>query len=76
MDIRVDQVFQHEDYNPASTSREADIALVRLQSKIGAFNDFITPICLPTRESAVDEELFAAGWGRTEFGKIIIQFSS
>lgn len=76
VDVPVSEVFQHEEYNPRSLSRENDIAVVRLARKV-QFSDFIRPICLPNtptlRNKNFDGELLtAAGWGRTENGECYI----
>jgi len=68
-DIPVAQVFEHENYDPRSPSKENDIAVIRLARKV-SYSDFIRPICLPIGELANKDfggvDLTAAGWGRTE----------
>lgn len=70
VDVPVEQLIAHENYNPNSKAQENDIALIRLSWNVN-FTDFIKPICLPTSETLRNREyegirLEVAGWGKTE----------
>ncbi|CAH0715054.1 unnamed protein product, partial [Brenthis ino] len=63
--VPIEKVIKHPLYDPASTLRRHDIALLRLQFN-APYNDFIRPICLPTSDIALTKPplmLYAAGWG-------------
>lgn len=64
--IPIQQIITHEDYVGASKHQKNDIALVRLSQDV-LFTNFIQPICLP-QSSNIESLLYAAGWGRTEYG--------
>jgi hypothetical protein len=71
VDVPVEQIITHENYNPNAKSQENDIALLRLSRPV-TYTDFIQPICLPG-ESARNKnfdgiKLEVAGWGKTENG--------
>ena len=70
VEIPVEKVTVHEDYNPHKTAQYHDIALLKLQRNV-TFSDFIRPICLPIDENVRNETLTGqdvevAGFGRTE----------
>lgn len=72
VNVPVEQLIPHEDYNPDSKQQEHDIALVRLSQTV-TFTDFVRPICLPLsndlRRTVYDNvALTVAGWGKTENG--------
>ncbi|XP_018568842.1 serine protease 7-like [Anoplophora glabripennis] len=64
----IEQTLVHPDYDIRSADRYGDIALIRVNREI-KYSDFIRPICLPlpNEASTVGEELYVAGWGKTEF---------
>lgn len=66
IDIRVQQVIAHSDYNDNNANRYNDVGLVRLASNV-QYSDFILPICLPTPQlrSQPNEKVVISGWGRT-----------
>ena len=68
INVAVENFVAHEDYDDSSINRYHDIALVRLARAV-QFTDFIQPICLPTpaERAAVGNQLWVAGWGRTEY---------
>ncbi|XP_018016266.1 brachyurin-like [Hyalella azteca] len=56
----------HEDYGPVFLRN--DIAILKLPSPI-TFNEFIAPVCLPTRSDAIlpaGTSVTASGWGRIQ----------
>lgn len=69
-DIPVQQIIAHENYDPNDKDQQNDIALLRL-SRNAQFNDFVSPICLPTSNELRQNEfesdyMEVAGWGKTE----------
>lgn len=69
LDVPVEEIIPHENYNPNSKSQENDIALLRLSQSV-TYTDFIKPICLPN-DSVKNKNfdginLEVAGWGKTE----------
>lgn len=71
IDVGVERLIPHPQYNPRSKAQENDIALLRLARKI-SLNDFVKPVCLPLdanlrRDTFSNRELDVAGWGRTEY---------
>lgn len=78
VDIPVSQIIIHEGYRPSTSSRNDDIALLRLTDQV-TYTDFIHPLCLPQRaelkQSTYDgAHLSAAGWGHTESGFYLFLF--
>ena len=70
IDIRIEKLIPHENYNVDITDQHNDIALLRLQQTV-TFSDFIAPICLPINSDLrnnnfVGQSLSVAGWGKTE----------
>jgi len=70
VDVPVEAIIAHENYNPNSKAQENDIALLRL-SRTVAYTDFIIPICLPSNENLRNTNyeginLEVSGWGKTE----------
>lgn len=67
VDMEVERGFAHPDYSDSNVNRYHDIALVKLKESV-QFTNFIRPICLPSASdrSRLGDELFVAGWGRTE----------
>ncbi|CAH2098442.1 unnamed protein product [Euphydryas editha] len=66
--LPIEKIIPHKDYNPESSLKRHDIALIRLKDE-APYNDFIRPICLPTNDIGqnTDEQmLVVAGWGATE----------
>ncbi|XP_051233210.1 granzyme G-like isoform X2 [Dicentrarchus labrax] len=62
--IRAEQAFPHKDYN--STSRENDIMLLKLSSKVD-FSKNVKPIALADRDDDfLPESCSISGWGRTD----------
>lgn len=70
IDIVIEQLIPHENYNVQISNQHHDIALLRLQQTVN-FNEFIAPICLPINSDVrnnnfVGQSLTVAGWGKTE----------
>lgn len=70
IDIQIEKLIPHENYNVDITDQHNDIALIRLQQTV-TFSDFIAPICLPISSDIrnnkfVGQSLSVAGWGKTE----------
>ncbi|XP_037951152.1 serine protease 7 [Teleopsis dalmanni] len=68
LELGIEEVTPHPQFDPNSEHRYNDIALIRLNADV-TYTDFIKPVCLPLTESRlpinVDELLVVAGWGRT-----------
>ncbi|CAF4868822.1 unnamed protein product [Pieris macdunnoughi] len=67
VDVAVEEIIPHEDYNASDSNNYNDIALLRLKQSV-AFSDFIKPICLPFTDDLMnssyeDRILEVAGWG-------------
>ena len=70
VEIPIERVISHEDYNPQNTAQSNDIALIKLK-RIVEFTKFIKPICLPIdlNDRTIDltnHDVDVAGFGRTE----------
>ncbi|XP_078578595.1 plasminogen-like [Branchiostoma floridae x Branchiostoma japonicum] len=61
-DHAVSRVIMHERYT--SLDVDNDIALMKLSSSI-TFDDYASPVCLPTVDVADGTECYATGWGST-----------
>lgn len=73
LDVDIEKIIMHEDYDPEDTSSHNDIALIRLTRDV-QISAFVSPICLPIDEiprsrNIVGSKAYAAGWGRTESGR-------
>lgn len=67
IDIQIEQLIPHENYQPAAGNQHNDIALLRLAQKV-TFSEFVAPICLPFESAVrnndfVNQTLSVAGWG-------------
>lgn len=72
VDMGVEQIVVHEDYDPQSKAQHNDIALIRFTRDVH-MSMYISPICLPLKEpqrsrNHVGSNGYAAGWGNTESG--------
>lgn len=70
IDLQVETITVHENYDPASKTQYNDIALIRFTRDV-SFSEFIKPICLPLdgelrNTLSAGTRAVAAGWGRTE----------
>lgn len=70
VDMDIEKITVHENYNAQTKSQYDDIALIRFTRDVG-FTDYIKPICLPVGDAErlrnnVGVKAIAAGWGRTE----------
>jgi secreted trypsin-like serine protease len=59
------RVDVHRSYNIRQL--DSDVAVVRLDSAL-TFNEYIQPVCLPSKDVPADSECFVTGWGRLETG--------
>lgn len=62
-DFTVGEIITHPLYNFRSNYH--DIALLRLNTSINSFNNYVKPACLATTEDLENIELVIAGWGFT-----------
>lgn len=60
-------------HNPTNNFLDRDMALIELDSPF-AFNQYVSPVCLPTRNPAVNDYCVVVGWGNTQ-GKLTKQFA-
>ncbi|XP_065073631.1 CLIP domain-containing serine protease B4-like [Ochlerotatus camptorhynchus] len=70
LNMSIDKIIVHEDYDPQSKAQYNDIALIRFTRDV-IMTSFISPICLPIdnaqrSRNIVGTKGMAAGWGRTE----------
>ncbi|XP_055609289.1 CLIP domain-containing serine protease B4-like [Uranotaenia lowii] len=70
VDVDVEKIIVHEEYNPQNKNQYNDIALIRMVRDV-SFSSYISPICLPVapaerNKNNVGTKAVAAGWGRTE----------
>ena len=61
MDEPIEKFISHEKYN--KTSKENDIALVRLRDPIFEFSASVRPACLHQTSSFDSDKVYATGWG-------------
>ncbi|KAG4076402.1 hypothetical protein HA402_005845 [Bradysia odoriphaga] len=62
IDVSIEEIVSHADYNRTEFTQENDIALIRL-SHIVNFTDFVRPICLPTGSALNITGFRVTGWG-------------
>lgn len=65
LSIPIEKIIAHPQYEPKSTQKRNDIALIRMR-RPAPFTDFIRPICLPSQDMTLRTKPFnltAAGWG-------------
>lgn len=72
VDVDIEKIILHENYDPQDTSSHNDIALIRLARDVRV-TSFVSPVCLPITDNLrtrdiVGTKAYAAGWGRTESG--------
>ncbi|KAL9703849.1 hypothetical protein quinque_007367 [Culex quinquefasciatus] len=70
VEVGIEKVIVHEQYNATERGQYNDIALIRLDRDVG-FSDYIDPVCLPVEDSVrkmdhTGMKAVAAGWGYTE----------
>lgn len=70
LDVPIERIIVHEQYDPDSRSQYHDIALLRLQRDV-TFTEFIKPICLPVETGLrsikyTNKALEVVGFGKTE----------
>lgn len=74
LDVPIEQLIPHENYDPQAANQHNDIALLRLAQRV-TYTDYIKPICLPSEPSLqnndfVKQTLSVAGWGEKLLGKL------
>lgn len=62
----IDSFVAHENYEESDPHQKYDIALVKVKGGVVTFNEYINPICLPSRWTprANFSSLIVAGWGQ------------
>ncbi|KAF2881993.1 hypothetical protein ILUMI_24174 [Ignelater luminosus] len=70
IDVEVEEIFTHDNFDLENEKMYGDIALIRLKKEV-EYTNFIKPICLPTYSEIRDkvltgEKVFASGWGKTK----------
>lgn len=70
IDVPIESIIGHRDYNPRVKNQPNDIALIRM-NRFVEYTDFIKPICLPVDANLIRAtfegiKLDVAGWGKTE----------
>lgn len=74
VNMGIDEIVVHAEYDEKSRNKINDIGLVRLWADV-TYSDFIKPICLPSTlglsRSEPPADLQSVGWGRTLQGKNI-----
>lgn len=73
VDVGVEKIIVHPQYNDASRDKHHDIALVRLNTNV-SYSKYIKPICLPivglSSGLITGNKLTVSGWGSTNGTKI------
>ncbi|XP_030559163.1 serine protease 7 [Drosophila novamexicana] len=68
LEVGVEEVIVHPQYDGNSRDRHHDIALIRLNTPV-ELNEYIQPVCLPLANARAainnQELLVVSGWGRT-----------
>lgn len=69
VNMGIEEVIPHPEYDDSSPNKQNDIALIRLNGVV-KYTDFIKPVCLPSvlsqRSSLrTGTNLIVSGWGRT-----------
>uniref|UniRef100_A0A8D8F1R6 Serine protease easter n=3 Tax=Culex pipiens TaxID=7175 RepID=A0A8D8F1R6_CULPI len=70
VEVGIEKVILHEEFDALKKGKNNDIALIRLDRDVG-FSTYINPICLPLEDSVrqmnhTGMKVTAAGWGITE----------
>lgn len=70
IDVPIEALIPHENYDPQASNQHNDIALLRLAQNV-RYTLYIKPICLPVDQNLrnndfVKQTLSVAGWGKTE----------
>lgn len=70
INMAIERIIVHEDYNPQNKAQYNDIALIRFTRDV-QFSSFVSPVCLPIENAQrsknnVGTRGVATGWGRTE----------
>ncbi|XP_037811415.1 serine protease easter-like [Lucilia sericata] len=72
LDVGIEEIIYHPNYNAQASNNLHDIALIRLDRYVN-FNDFVSPVCLPTQshlrtKTFENIKMDVTGWGTTEQG--------
>lgn len=75
IDVQIERLIPHENYDPQNPNQHNDIALLRLSRDI-ASTRFIRPICLPIDQRArsdllENKTMSVAGWGTLKKSQIL-----
>ncbi|XP_037036818.1 serine protease easter-like [Bradysia coprophila] len=62
IDVFIEEIISHTDYNRTEYTEENDIALIRLTHTVN-FTDFVRPICLPIGFALNRTGFQVTGWG-------------
>lgn len=70
VDIEIEQIVPHPQYNSSDFNKNHDAALIRLKTPV-TFTDYIQPICLPSESDTYTSgmKFHIAGWGKTNICK-------
>lgn len=62
----IDKVIAHEKYQETDPNQRYDIALVKVKGGVVTYDEYISPICLPSRWTPSNNfsSLHVAGWGQ------------
>ncbi|XP_014680136.1 PREDICTED: trypsin-1-like [Priapulus caudatus] len=69
LEVSVDKIFKHPAYD--DSEMDNDVALIKLSTAV-VFNDYMSPVCLPTGNDSVTYEgelAIVTGWGATIEGE-------
>jgi hypothetical protein len=62
----IEEILIHPEWRPFEHSYDADVALLKTKNNI-AFNDYVTPVCLPTLVTNVfNINGYVVGYGKSE----------
>lgn len=79
LEVGVEEVIVHPQYDGNSRDRHHDIALIRLNTPV-ELNEYIQPVCLPLANARAainnQELLVVSGWGRTLLSEFYIRAQS
>ncbi|XP_052890736.1 CLIP domain-containing serine protease B4-like [Anopheles moucheti] len=70
IDLHIEKIVVHRNYDPKDQHKVNDIALIRFTRSV-KYSETVRPICLPLSESLRDRNhvgkpSYAVGWGKTE----------
>ncbi|KXJ23503.1 Plasma kallikrein [Exaiptasia diaphana] len=62
-DMDIDKIINHPDFDRSISSRDFDIALLKLKTNI-RYDENVRPICLPSERFPPGTECTVSGWGK------------